>query len=202
MSKSRGTGISPLRYLEIGMNPEWLRYYISAKLNSNVEDLDFNPDDFVARVNSDLVGKYVNIASRAAELHHQAFRRRARVRAAMRRCSRAKRSATSRQAWPSTTKHAICGKAMREIMALADRINHDFDARQPWILAKDPAKRAELQDVCSQALQGFRLLSVLHRARAAAIWRRAWRASCSDSTARSRGATPPCCPRGSTRTSI
>src|SRR6202142_3554745 len=66
MSKSRGTGISPLRYLESGMNPEWLRYYIGAKLNSNVEDLDFNPDDFVARVNSDLIGKYVNIASRAA----------------------------------------------------------------------------------------------------------------------------------------
>src|SRR5687767_12418823 len=66
MSKSRGTGISPLRYLELGMNPEWLRYYIAAKLNANVEDLDFNPEDFVARVNSDLVGKYVNIASRAA----------------------------------------------------------------------------------------------------------------------------------------
>ena len=66
MSKSRGTGISPLRYLDIGMNPEWLRYYIAAKLNANVEDIDFNPDDFVARVNSDLVGKYVNIASRAA----------------------------------------------------------------------------------------------------------------------------------------
>ena len=64
MSKSRGTGISPLRYLEVGMNPEWLRYYIAAKLNANVEDVDFNPDDFVARVNSDLVGKYVNIASR------------------------------------------------------------------------------------------------------------------------------------------
>ena len=66
MSKSRGTGISPLRYLEIGMNPEWLRYYIAAKLNANVEDIDFNPDDFIARVNSDLVGKYVNIASRTA----------------------------------------------------------------------------------------------------------------------------------------
>ncbi len=75
MSKSRGTGISPLRYLEIGMNPEWLRYYIAAKLNANVEDIDFNPDDFIARVNSDLVGKYVNIASRAARLHHEAFRR-------------------------------------------------------------------------------------------------------------------------------
>ena len=66
MSKSRGTGISPLRYLDIGMNPEWLRYYIAAKLNSSVEDIDFNPDDFMARVNSDLIGKYVNIASRCA----------------------------------------------------------------------------------------------------------------------------------------
>ena len=66
MSKSRGTGIAPLRYLDIGMNPEWLRYYIAAKLNANVEDLDFNPDDFIARVNSDLVGKYINIASRCA----------------------------------------------------------------------------------------------------------------------------------------
>src|SRR5258706_67285 len=66
MSKSRGTGISPLRYLELGMNPEWLRYYIAAKLNGRVEDLDFNPDDFLARVNADLVGKYINIASRAA----------------------------------------------------------------------------------------------------------------------------------------
>src|SRR5215469_14821341 len=66
MSKSRGTGLDPLKYLGLGMNPEWLRYYIAAKLNSNVEDIDFSPDDFVARVNSDLVGKYVNIASRTA----------------------------------------------------------------------------------------------------------------------------------------
>ena len=66
MSKSRGTGLSPLRYLELGMNPEWLRYYIAAKLNARIEDIDFNPDEFVARVNSDLIGKYVNIASRAA----------------------------------------------------------------------------------------------------------------------------------------
>ena len=73
MSKSRGTGISPLRYLQIGMNAEWLRYYIAAKLNGNVEDLDFNPDDFIARVNSDLVGKYVNIASRAASFINRQF---------------------------------------------------------------------------------------------------------------------------------
>src|SRR5258707_13087419 len=73
MSKSRGTGISPLRYLEVGMNPEWLRYYIAAKLNASVEDIDFNPDDFMARVNSDLVGKYVNIASRVATFIEKRF---------------------------------------------------------------------------------------------------------------------------------
>src|SRR3970040_2650965 len=66
MSKSRGTRIIPLRHVDIGMSPEWLRYYLAAKLNANVEDVDFNPDDFLARVNSDLIGKYVNIASRAA----------------------------------------------------------------------------------------------------------------------------------------
>ena len=73
MSKSRGTGIDPLRYLELGMDPDWLRYYIAAKLNANVEDVDFNPEDFLARVNSDLVGKYVNIASRCANFLTQRF---------------------------------------------------------------------------------------------------------------------------------
>ncbi|CAN5128572.1 methionine--tRNA ligase [soil metagenome] len=73
MSKSRGTGISPLRYLDIGMNPEWLRYYIASKLNAKVEDLDFNPEDFIAKVNSDLIGKYVNIASRCAGFINKKF---------------------------------------------------------------------------------------------------------------------------------
>jgi methionyl-tRNA synthetase len=77
MSKSRGTGLSPLRYLELGLNPEWLRYYIAAKLNARVEDVEFNPEDFVARVNSDLVGKYINIASRAAGFLTKRFRRQA-----------------------------------------------------------------------------------------------------------------------------
>ena len=72
MSKSRGTGISPDYYLDLGLDAEWLRYYIAAKLNDKVEDIDFNPDDFVARVNSDLVGKYVNIASRAATIRRTA----------------------------------------------------------------------------------------------------------------------------------
>jgi len=160
MSKSRGTGISPLRYLSIGMNPEWLRYYISAKLNSNVEDLDFNPDDFVARVNSDLIGKYVNIASRAASFITKHF-------GGALEYGGGDAALIAREAQNLALRVAEhyeardLGKAMREIMTHADRINHDFDAHQPWVLAKDAAKRAELQDVCSRALQGFRLLSVL-----------------------------------------
>jgi methionyl-tRNA synthetase len=159
MSKSRGTGISPLRYLSIGMNPEWLRYYISAKLNSNVEDLDFNPDDFVARVNSDLIGKYVNIASRAASFITKHFGGALEYRGGGAPIAREAQDIALRVAGHYETRDL--GKAMREIMAHADRINHDFDAHQPWVLAKDAAKRAELQDVCSRALQGFRLLSVL-----------------------------------------
>ncbi len=159
MSKSRGTGISPLRYLEIGMNPEWLRYYIAAKLNSNVEDLDFNPDDFIARVNSDLVGKYVNIASRASSFITRHFGGELRYSGDTGLLIREARGIATAVAAHYEAREL--GKAMREIMALADRINHDFDAHQPWVLAKDPANRAELQDVCSRALQGFRLLTVL-----------------------------------------
>jgi methionyl-tRNA synthetase len=159
MSKSRGTGISPLRYLEIGMNPEWLRYYICAKLNSNVEDLDFNPDDFVARVNSDLIGKYVNIASRAARFITQHFDGELKYEGDVALIARQARDIALSVAEHYETRDL--GKAMREIMAVADQINRDFDAHQPWILAKDPAKRPELQDVCSRALQGFKLLSVL-----------------------------------------
>jgi methionyl-tRNA synthetase len=159
MSKSRGTGISPLRYLAIGMNPEWLRYYISAKLNSNVEDLDFNPDDFVARVNSDLIGKYVNIASRAASFITKHFGGALEYGGGGAPIAREAHDIALRVAEFYETRDF--GKAMREIMAHADRINHDFDAHQPWVLAKDTGKRAELQDVCSRALQGFRLLSIL-----------------------------------------
>jgi methionyl-tRNA synthetase len=159
MSKSRGTGISPLRYLSIGMNPEWLRYYISAKLNSNVEDLDFNPEDFVARVNSDLIGKYVNIASRAATFITRYFDGALQYNGDAALIVREAHEIALRVAEYYETRDF--GKAMREIMAHADRINHDFDAQQPWVLAKDTARRAELQDVCSRALQGFRLLSVL-----------------------------------------
>jgi methionyl-tRNA synthetase len=159
MSKSRGTGISPLRYLDIGMNPEWLRYYIAAKLNANVEDIDFNPDDFIARVNSDLVGKYVNIASRAANFitrHFAGTLAYAEGTEALRR-----EAADIAQRVRESYQAREFGRAMREIMTHADRINQDFDARQPWVLAKDAARRAELQDICSRTLYGFKVLSVL-----------------------------------------
>jgi methionyl-tRNA synthetase len=159
MSKSRGTGISPLRYLELGMDPEWLRYYIAAKLNASVEDLDFNPDDFVARVNSDLIGKYVNIASRASTFITRHFG--GELRYSGDREQLAALAAAQAFQVQENYENREFGRAMRDIMALADRINHDFDARQPWVLARDPSRRLELQDVCSRALHGFKLLSVM-----------------------------------------
>ena len=159
MSKSRGTGISPLRYLELGMNPEWLRYYIAAKLNGNVEDLDFNPEDFLARVNSDLIGKYVNIASRAASFINRHFDgvidypggTEALITRANLLLQQVRASYASRE----------YSRAMREIMAFADELNQRFDARQPWVLAKNPAEREALQDSCAQALYGFKILTCL-----------------------------------------
>jgi len=159
MSKSRGTGVDPLRYLKLGMNPEWLRYYIAAKLNANVEDIDFDPDDFMARINSDLVGKYVNIASRAAAFITKHFDGRLKyiggteplIQGARASAHLIKESYEARE----------FGKAIRDTMAVADRINRGFDAKQPWALVKDSAKRDELHDICSRALQGFKLLSVV-----------------------------------------
>ncbi|HET9107910.1 MAG TPA: methionine--tRNA ligase [Steroidobacteraceae bacterium] len=159
MSKSRGTGISPLRYLDIGMNPEWLRYYIAAKLNANVEDLDFNPDDFLARVNSDLVGKYVNIASRAANFITRNFGGALAYAGGLEELRR--QAAQAAEQVRESYAAREFGRAMREIMAHADRINQEFDAAQPWVLAKDPARREALQDICSRTLHGFKLLTVL-----------------------------------------
>ncbi len=159
MSKSRGTGISPLRYLEIGMNAEWLRYYLAAKLNASVEDLDFNPEDFIARVNSDLIGKYVNIASRAASFitrHFAGALRYAGDPGALTGAARAV-AETAREGYDSRE----YGRVMRECMSYADSINQYFDGERPWVLAKDPAQAARLQDVCSRALYGFKVLSVL-----------------------------------------
>jgi methionyl-tRNA synthetase len=159
MSKSRGTGISPLRYLDIGMDAEWLRYYIAAKLNGNVEDIDFNAEDFLARVNSDLIGKYVNIASRAANFITRSFGGQLHYSGDIERLRDG--AAAAAMLVQQCYEQREFGKALREIMAIADRINHEFDAAQPWVLAKDPARAAQLQEVCSRALAGFKLLSVL-----------------------------------------
>ena len=160
MSKSRGTGLSPKKYLELGMNPEWLRYYLAAKLNSRVEDVDFNAEDFVARVNSDLVGKLVNIASRSAGFILKRFD--GRLAAA----SPATLAAFA-ESWPGADALAELyeqrdyAKTMRAIMALADRVNQFVDAEKPWELAKDPAQTAKLHEVCSDALRGFAQLITL-----------------------------------------
>jgi methionyl-tRNA synthetase len=159
MSKTRGTGISPLRYLDIGMDPEWLRYYIAAKLNGNVEDIDFNAEDFLARVNSDLIGKYVNIASRAANFITRSFGGALRYDGDIERLRDG--AAAAALLVQQCYEQREFGKALREIMAIADRINHEFDAAQPWVLAKHATRAAQLQDVCSRALAGFKLLSVL-----------------------------------------
>jgi methionyl-tRNA synthetase len=160
MSKSRGTGISPLRYLELGLNPQWLRYYIAAKLNARVEDIDFNPEDFVARVNSDLVGKYVNIASRAAGFIGNRFGG----------VLSADLGVEGRMLLDTLRAHADTlaqlyeerefGKALREIMALADRVNEYVDQHKPWEIAKRPGEDAALHDVCSVCIEAFRLLTI------------------------------------------
>ncbi len=157
MSKSRGTGISPLRYLELGMNPEWLRYYIAAKLNANVEDIDFNPDDFLARVNSDLVGKYVNIASRAAGFLSKRFE--GAVLPQERLTDAGRRMVAEVEAMRDAISDAYesreFGKALREIMRTADIANAFADAEKPWILAKDTARALELHQACSALVRAF-----------------------------------------------
>ena len=159
MSKSRGTGLDPLKYLALKMNPEWLRYYLGAKLNGRNEDIDFNPEDFMARVNSDLIGKYVNIASRAAGFIAKRFG--------------GQLGAVSEdgQALLAQLRDAQAGmiaayeardtaRAAREIMLLCDRVNSYVDANKPWELAKQDGMDARLQDVCTTCIEAFRLLTI------------------------------------------
>src|SRR5436190_64885 len=157
MSKSRGTGISPLRYLELGMNPEWLRYYIAAKLNASVEDFDFNPEDFIARVNSDLVGKYVNIASRAAVFVSRKF---GGALGESQAASLVGEFQAKGREIAALYDEREFGKALREVMHLADLANQYIDERKPWELAKRAGAEAELREVCSTAVNLFRLLTL------------------------------------------
>ena len=166
MSKSRGTGISPLRYLDLNMNPEWLRYYIAFKLNAKVEDLDFNGDDFVARVNSDLIGKYINIASRCAGFIAKKFDGKLATALSPGAHGWIAKALTVEGAERQASighnfEHREFGKALREIMEIADITNQYVDDNKPWILAKDADKTAELHEVCTTALILFRQLTIL-----------------------------------------
>ncbi len=163
MSKSRGTGIDPLRYLELGMNPEWLRYYIAAKLNAAVEDIDFNPDDFVARVNSDLVGKYVNIASRCVGISFEALWRKADCR---RRRSNALRFGEHGRRMPASIADAVRRARVRQGLARGDgtgptRPTSSSIRRSPGTWPRSRAKRCgACSRSCSDAIQIFRLLTI------------------------------------------
>lgn len=159
MSKSRGTGISPLQYLELGMNAEWLRYYLAAKMNSRVEDVDFTKSDFAQRVNSDLIGKYVNIASRSAGFIVKKFGGKIADDAMNDPILTAIRArATEVRDCYELREYA---RAMRIVMELADTINEFVDREKPWELSKDPARAADLQRVSSIALEGFRMLTLM-----------------------------------------
>ena len=158
MSKSRGTGIDPLRYLELGMNPEWLRYYIAAKLNANVEDIDFDPDDFTARVNSNLVGKYINIASRCATFISKRFNGLLVAVESNNQLVTDIQEAAVRIAVHYESREY--GKALREIMSEVDNANGFVDQVKPWELAKQPGADAKLQQACSDALNMFRLFTL------------------------------------------
>jgi methionyl-tRNA synthetase len=157
MSKSRGTFITAESYLQQGLNPEWLRYYYAAKLNGSMEDLDLNLDDFVARVNSDLVGKYVNIASRCAGFLSKFFDGRLKFDNPI---SLIDGVLGSAQTIAESYEARDYARAMRDIMAAADRVNADIAKAEPWNLAKDESRRAELHDICSKALHAVYALSI------------------------------------------
>ena len=158
MSKSRGTFITADSYIQTGMNPEWLRYYFAAKLNASMEDLDLNLDDFIARVNSDLVGKYVNIASRASGFLLKRFGGKIDDAAMNDELLTQLRSASATIAELYEAREY--GKAMRAIMELTDAVNVFIDANKPWELARIEGQDAELHRVCSICLEAFRILTV------------------------------------------
>ncbi len=158
MSKSRGTLISAYSVIEAGLNPEWFRYYFAAKLNASMEDLDLNLQDFVARVNSDLLGKYINIASRSAGFLVKRFEG----------CILDSAMAHPLLATITSSSNGIAelfesreyAKAIRQIMELADLVNGFVDENKPWDLAKDLTRSAQLHEVCSVILESFRCLSL------------------------------------------
>ena len=160
MSKSRGTGIDPLKYLSIGMNPEWLRYYLATKLNARNEDIDFNPDDFMARVNSDLVGKFINIASRAGGFITKQFNG-SLGDSSGDGIALINQLKSSMPAINQLYEQRDFAKALREIMLLADRVNEYVDQNKPWELAKNESMGHRLHNVCTTCIQCFRILTLM-----------------------------------------
>lgn len=156
MSKSRGTFITAKSYLEQGLNPEWMRYYIAAKLNSKIEDIDLNLQDFISRVNSDLVGKYVNIAARASGFIAKRFE--GRLKDVADSALLAKLTAQS-EAIAECYESREYAKALRDIMALADAVNEYVDANKPWELAKQEGQDERLHEVCSELINAFTILT-------------------------------------------
>ena len=157
MSKSRGTFITAKSYLEQNLNPEWMRYYIAAKLNSKIEDIDLNLQDFISRVNSDLVGKYVNIAARASGFIAKRFE------GSLKDVSGSallKKLAAESETIAAAYEEREYARALRDIMALADAVNEYTDANKPWELAKQPGQEARLHEVCSELINAFAVLSV------------------------------------------
>ncbi len=158
MSKSRGTFITAESYLSSGMNPEWLRYYYAAKINGSMEDLDLNLADFIARVNSDLVGKYVNIASRTAGFIAKRFDGKlAASLPASELLGEVQHAATLIGDCYETREY---GKALREIMRLTDLANQYVNDNKPWELAKQEGSEVLLHEVCSVSVNLFRLLTL------------------------------------------
>ncbi|MDZ4057166.1 MAG: methionine--tRNA ligase [Polynucleobacter sp.] len=158
MSKSRGTLISANSVIESGFNPEWFRYYFATKLNDSMEDLDLNLSDFVARVNSDLIGKYINIASRSAGFLVKRFGGVVADDAMSHPLLISIRAASEKIA--ALYEGREYAKALRSIMELADQVNAFVDENKPWDIAKDPERTADLQTVCSITLEAFRGLSL------------------------------------------
>ena len=156
MSKSRGTFITAKSYLEQGLNPEWMRYYIAAKLNSKIEDIDLNLQDFISRVNSDLVGKYVNIAARASGFIAKRFE--GRLKDVSGSALLAKLAAESDNI-AEQYENREYARALRDIMALADTVNEYVDANKPWELAKQEGQDERLHEVCSELINAFTMLT-------------------------------------------
>lgn len=155
MSKSRGTFIKARTYLD-HLNPEYLRYYFAAKLSAGVDDIDLNFDDFSQRVNSDLVGKVVNIASRCSGFIAKRFD--GMLSAECSEPTLFQQFVDANNTIADLYESREFGKAMREIMALADKANQYIDEKKPWLIAKEEGQDAELHTVCSMGINLFRML--------------------------------------------